>query len=80
MVDSVIFIGLEQTSTNHRYEVCVLREDSYRYDRLSACKLAYLIPGPPLVRDERLPTVHRVSGNDFQRMFVHRLLQEKHRT
>ena len=34
-VDGAVAIRFEVTGTNLRDEVCVLREDSYRYDRLS---------------------------------------------
>ena len=38
-VDGVIVISLEETGTNLRDEVCVLREDSHLYDRLSCILL-----------------------------------------
>ena len=34
-VDGVVVISLEENGTNLRDEVCVLRDDSYRYDSLS---------------------------------------------
>ena len=38
-VDGVVVIGLEETCTNLRSEVRVLREDSYLNDRLSCILL-----------------------------------------
>ena len=38
-VDGVVVISLEETCTNLGDEVRVLREDSYRYDRLSCILL-----------------------------------------